>query len=76
MVSMKNYFLICVALSILLFFCGSKGISSDSLIGKWVLTKICVCNSCTDTIALYPTQTPVFSLSGQADLYGAVGNSE
>lgn len=41
-----------------------------------MLTKICVCNSCIDTIAFYQTQTIVFSSNGQVDLYGVVGNSE
>jgi len=41
-----------------------------------MLTKICVCNSCIDTIGFYQTQTIVFSVNGQVDLYGAVGNSE
>ena len=40
------------------------------------MTRICVCNSCTDTITFYQAQTLVFSLNGQVDLYGAVGNSE
>jgi hypothetical protein len=73
---MKNYFLTCVGLSVLLFFSCSKKISTDSLVGKWVLTKICVCNACIDTIGFYQTQTLVFSLGGQVDLYGAVGNAE
>jgi hypothetical protein len=73
---MKNYFFIVVSLWTVLFFACSKKISPTTLVGKWMLTKICVCNSCIDTIAFYQTQTIVFSLNGQVDLYGAVGNSE
>ncbi|HEX4374990.1 MAG TPA: hypothetical protein VHZ50_16920 [Puia sp.] len=74
---MKNYFLIGVMLAVALFFsCSKKMFDNSALAGKWMLTKICVCNSCIDTIAFYQTQTLVFSLSGQVDLYGAVGNSE
>jgi hypothetical protein len=73
---MKNYFFILVSLWTGLFFSCSKRVPPTTLVGKWMLTKICVCNSCIDTIASHQTQTIVFSLNGQVDLYGAVGNSE
>ena len=73
---MKNYFFILVSLWAVLFFSCSKKTPSTTLVGKWKLTKICVCNSCIDTIAFYQTQTIVFSLNGQVDLYGVVGNSQ
>jgi len=53
----------------------SKKISATGLVGTWSLTKICVCDACMDTIGFYQTQTLVFSLTGQVDLYGAVGNA-
>jgi hypothetical protein len=49
---------------------------NPTIAGKWVLTKSCVCNSCTDTISFYKSQTLVFSRNGQVDLFGAIGNSE
>ena len=73
---MKNYFFILVSLWAVLFFSCSKKTSPTTLVGKWMLTKICVCNSCIDTIAFNQTQTIVFSLNGQVDLYGVVGNSQ
>jgi hypothetical protein len=73
---MKNYFFILVSLWTILFFSCSKKIPPTTLVGKWMLTKICVCNSCIDTIAFYQTQTIVFSLNGQVDIYGVVGNSQ
>ena len=73
---MKNCFFIMVSLWTVLFFSCSKKTSPTTLVGKWMLTKICVCNSCIDTIAFYQTQTIVFSLNGQVDLYGVVGSSE
>src|ERR1700735_4256268 len=72
---MKNYFFILASLWTVLFFSCSKKTPPTTLVGKWMLTKICVCNSCIDTIAFYQTQTIVFSVNGQVDLYGAVGNS-
>lgn len=74
--SMKNYFFILVTLWAASFFSCSKKISPTTLVGKWMLTKICVCNSCIDTIGFYQTQTIVFSANGQVDLYGTVGDSE
>jgi hypothetical protein len=73
---MKNYLLIFQVISITLFFSCTKKISPATLVGKWTLTKVCVCNSCTDTISFYQTQILVFSAGGQVDLYGAVGNAE
>ena len=73
---MKNYFFILVSLWTVLFSSCSKKTAPITLVGKWMLTKICICNSCVDTIAFYQAQTIVFSLNGQVDLYGAVGNSE
>jgi hypothetical protein len=59
------------------FFSCSKKISDNStLAGKWALTKICVCNSCINTISSYQNQTLVFSLNGQVDLFGFIGNTE
>lgn len=73
---MKNYFFILMSLWTVLFFSCSKKVSPTTLIGKWTLTKICVCDSCIDKIAFYQSQTIVFSLNGQVDLYGSVGNSD
>ena len=73
---MRNYLFILASLWTVLFFSCSKKIAPTTLVGKWTLTKTCVCNSCIDTIADYQTQTIVFSSNGQVDLYGAAGNSE
>jgi hypothetical protein len=73
---MRKCLFILVSLWTILFFSCSKKAAPTSLVGKWMLTKICVCDSCMDTIADHQTQTIVFSSNGQVDLYGAVGNSE
>ena len=74
---MKNCFFFCAALWMVIFFsCSKKTSVQYGLVGKWVLTKICVCNSCIDTIPSYQNQTLVFLLNGQVQLFGAVGNSQ
>jgi hypothetical protein len=72
---MKKYLLFCIAISVLLFFSCTKKIAAGSLVGKWVLTRICVCYACTDSLTAIQAQTLVFSVNGQADLYGATGNA-
>jgi len=74
---MKNYFLFCLMCWMAMFFsCSKKPFENFGLAGKWVLTKICVCNTCRDTIPFYENQTIVFSLNGQIDLFGAVGDTQ
>ncbi len=76
-VLMKNCFLFCVMFWMAMFFsCSKKAFENSALAGKWVLTKICVCNSCTDTITTNENETLVFSLNGQVDLFGAVGDTQ
>jgi hypothetical protein len=79
-VRMKNYFLFFAAFFMAAFFSCSKntpgGYVNPTLVGKWVLTKICVCNSCIDTIPVNETETLVFSSNGQVQVFGWVGNIE
>ena len=77
---MKNYFAFIVALSILVFFSCSKNTSNSftnpTIIGKWVLTKSCACNSCIDTIAFYQSESIIFSVGKKVQIFSASGNAE
>ncbi len=52
------------------------GVAGESLVGKWVLTKSCVCGSCKDSSSFDNNQTLVFSSNGQVELTGSVGDAE
>jgi hypothetical protein len=71
---MKANLLFFVIIGLLMFPACSKN-TSITLAGKWVLTRSCVCNACSDTIPFYKNQTLVFGADGQVQLFGAVGNT-
>jgi hypothetical protein len=71
----KKALFFCMMIAILAFSACSKT-SSSTLVGKWVLTKSCACNSCTQPIASYQSQAIVFSSDGRVQLYESAGNSE
>ncbi len=76
---MKNSFLLLALAWICLFFSCSRNVTvpfeNPTLVGKWVLTKSCLCNRCTDSISFFNSQTLIFSSTGQADVFTSVGNS-
>ena len=79
MAPMKNYFLFLVAINAVAFISCSKKQDAnvaESLVGKWVLTKSCVCSSCTDSNAVDNNQTLLFSSDGQVQISGSVGDTE
>ena len=53
----------------------SAGDPATGLVGTWVLSKSCVCNTCTDSNS-FNHQTLIFRSGGQVDLYGSVGDAE
>src|SRR5579862_6427679 len=77
---MKNYFLFFGAVIIAQFISCSKknveGITSQSIVGKWILTKSCVCGLCKDSNSVDNNQTLVFSSDGKVQLSGSVGDAE
>jgi hypothetical protein len=77
---MKNYFLFFCAMIIFQFIsCSKKNVedkTGQSIAGKWVLTKSCVCGLCNDSNSVDNNQTLVFSLDGKVQLSGSVGDAE
>jgi hypothetical protein len=72
---MKNYFLfIGVIIVIALVSCSKKNV--EGIVGKWALTKSCVCGACKDSNSVDNNQTLVFSSDGKVELSGPVGNTE
>jgi hypothetical protein len=76
---MKNYFLFFGAMIMAASVSCSKKtnqVATESLVGKWVLTKSCVCGACKDSSSFDNNQTLIFSSNGQVQLTGSVGDAE
>jgi hypothetical protein len=76
---MRGYFHVFATILMVTFFsCSRKttdAFTNSSLVGKWVLTKSCICGSCKEANSLTYKLTLVFSASGQLQLSGSEGNS-
>jgi hypothetical protein len=77
---MKNHFLFVSAMSMLIFFSCSRnssgGYVNPTIVGKWILTKSCVCNSCIEGNPFSRREILIFSSGGQVDLSGYFRNVE
>ena len=73
---MRNWTLFLATIYLLSVFSCAKDTPASNLVGKWVLSKYCVCNSCTNASPTGNHQTLIFKANGQVDLYGSVGDTE